>query len=155
MGSRSSSKGRSNSRARSDSRGAGPRRGSRSRSDRSRADSRRRSRSNRRRSPSRRSRDRSRSNRSDKGRSRSRDKKYKKLPDEFSDKRFYGTMKMVNKGSGFGFISCAETRAEFGRDVFVDLNRLPSSCDREGDKVSFKLVVGRKGYAEATSVERG
>lgn len=64
-------------------------------------------------------------------------------------------MRMVNKGSGFGFISCAETRAEFGRDVFVDLNRLPASCDREGDKVSFKLVVGRKGYAEATSVERG
>ncbi|CAK9040631.1 unnamed protein product [Durusdinium trenchii] len=123
--------GRSDSRSRlprSDSRA--PRAASRSRSDSRRGNSRR-------------------------GRSRSRDKKYKKLPDDFADRRFYGTMRMVNKGSGFGFISCAETRAEFGRDVFVDLNRLPASCDREGDKVSFKLVVGRKGYAEATSVERG
>ncbi|CAK8996259.1 unnamed protein product, partial [Durusdinium trenchii] len=137
--------GRSDSRSRlprSDSRA--PRAASRSRSDSRRGNSRRRSPPRHRRSPSDR-----------RGRSRSRDKKYKKLPDDFADRRFYGTMRMVNKGSGFGFISCAETRAEFGRDVFVDLNRLPASCDREGDKVSFKLVVGRKGYAEATSVERG
>ncbi|OLP85515.1 hypothetical protein AK812_SmicGene33497 [Symbiodinium microadriaticum] len=155
---------RSNSRRRSESRGrkAPSRRASRSRS---RSDSRRPrrqdSRSRRSRTPPKR-RGRSPSNRRKRSSSggrrsrspRSRDKKYKKLPDDFADKRFYGTMRMVNKGSGFGFISCPETRAEFGRDVFVDLNRLPPSCDREGDKVSFKLVVGRKGYAEATGVER-
>eukprot|EP00931_Biecheleriopsis_adriatica_P096378 TRINITY_DN70031_c0_g1_i1.p1 TRINITY_DN70031_c0_g1~~TRINITY_DN70031_c0_g1_i1.p1 ORF type:complete len:188 (+),score=12.38 TRINITY_DN70031_c0_g1_i1:66-566(+) len=164
--------GRGDSRARSDSRrppakrGGGGRQSSRSPSrGRPRSDSRRRQQASRspprrrQRSPSqrrdRRSRSRSRSrSRGGGGRGRSRDKKYAKLPGEFENKTFHGTMKHINKGSGYGFIQCAETRAEFGRDVFVDLQRLPPGCDREGDRVTFKLVVGRKGYAEASSVER-
>mmetsp|Transcript_15392 Transcript_15392/g.48401 ORF Transcript_15392/g.48401 Transcript_15392/m.48401 type:complete len:169 (-) Transcript_15392:187-693(-) len=78
--------------------------------------------------------------------------KISRIPDGMRDKRFHGYMKHIDKKQGFGFIECNETRGVFERDIFVDLTRLPPGVDRPGDPVTFVLVVGRRGYPEASSV---
>mmetsp|Transcript_105195 Transcript_105195/g.314210 ORF Transcript_105195/g.314210 Transcript_105195/m.314210 type:complete len:201 (+) Transcript_105195:134-736(+) len=81
------------------------------------------------------------------------DGKISRIPDGLRDKRFHGYMKFIDKKQGFGFIECDETRAIFERDIFVDLTRLPPGVDRPGDPATFVLVVGRRGYPEASSVK--
>lgn len=82
------------------------------------------------------------------------DGKITKIPNELKDRRFSGFLKHADKKQGFGFIECDETRREFDRDIFVDLTRLPPGVERTGDPVTFMLVVGRRGYAEASSVKK-
>mmetsp|Transcript_95500 Transcript_95500/g.270377 ORF Transcript_95500/g.270377 Transcript_95500/m.270377 type:complete len:342 (+) Transcript_95500:69-1094(+) len=86
-----------------------------------------------------------------KGRS---DGKIAKIPDDLKDRRFHGFMKHMDKKSGFGFIECDETRRAFDRDIFVDMTRLPPGVERPGHPVTFVLVVGRRGFPEASAVKR-
>jgi len=62
-------------------------------------------------------------------------------------------MKHIDKKQGFGFIECDATRSAFERDIFVDMTRLPPGVERPGDPVTFMLVLGRRGYPEASSVK--
>lgn len=64
-------------------------------------------------------------------------------------------MKYVDKSKGFGFIVCDETREEFDRDIFVDNTKLPPGIENSGDPISFMVIVGRRGFPEASSCKSG
>jgi len=80
--------------------------------------------------------------------------KVAKIPDELRDKRFTGFVKHLDTNKGYGFIECVETRVEFDRDIFVDMPRLPPGVDRAGDPISFMLVIGRRGFPEASACKK-
>lgn len=79
--------------------------------------------------------------------------KLTKLPEDMRDRRFNGFIKHIDKKNNFGFLENDETRRAFERDIFVDINRLPPGADRVGDPISFELIVGRRGYPEASACE--
>jgi cold shock protein len=52
-----------------------------------------------------------------------------------------GTVKFFNGGKGFGFI----TPDGGGKDVFVHANDIGGAELKEGSKVEFEVVAGKKG----------
>jgi CspA family cold shock protein len=52
-----------------------------------------------------------------------------------------GTVKFFNDAKGFGFI----TPDAGGKDVFVHANDTGGAHLKEGDKVEFEVVAGKKG----------
>lgn len=52
-----------------------------------------------------------------------------------------GTVKFFNTGKGFGFI----TPDSGDKDVFVHANDLGGAQIKDGDKVEFEVVAGKKG----------
>lgn len=52
-----------------------------------------------------------------------------------------GTVKFFNDSKGFGFI----TPDDGGKDVFVHANDLGGTTIKEGSKVEFDVVAGKKG----------
>ena len=52
-----------------------------------------------------------------------------------------GTVKFFNNDKGFGFI----TPESGGKDVFVHANDLSGAVLKEGTKVEFDIVQGKKG----------
>ncbi len=52
-----------------------------------------------------------------------------------------GTVKFFNESKGFGFIVNDQT----GKDIFVHISGISTETLREGDKVSYEEVDGRKG----------
>merc|ERR1711862_521258 len=74
---------------------------------------------------------------------------YSKMP-ESTGMQFVGLIKTFNPEKKVGFIDCAETKAQFGCDVFVvgtALNR----CS-VGDQVIFELGLNDKGQPQAMNV---
>merc|ERR1712232_804794 len=67
---------------------------------------------------------------------------------------FYGSVKSYSAEKGWGHIDCANTKAIYGKDMFV-LKSLLSECPgiQAGDHVSFCVKEGEKG-PEATNVRR-
>lgn len=88
-----------------------------------------------------------------------------------SEKEYFGALKSYNERRGFGFIACAETAAEFGRDVYMTkeaaleaaedmLARTQVSCNSEttkvklaeGDLVRFTMKLSIEGFPQAGEV---
>merc|ERR1712048_191722 len=64
---------------------------------------------------------------------------------------FYGTVKSFNEDKGWGHITCAETQAIYGKDMFVLRSALAGVSIKAGDTVSFGVQLGALG-PEANSV---
>mmetsp|Transcript_8035 Transcript_8035/g.19953 ORF Transcript_8035/g.19953 Transcript_8035/m.19953 type:complete len:449 (+) Transcript_8035:65-1411(+) len=62
-----------------------------------------------------------------------------------------GTIKSFSEKTGYGFISCDETQAEFGGDVFVSGKEINGAT--VGSMVTFNLVVSSKGQPQAQGVQ--
>eukprot|EP00931_Biecheleriopsis_adriatica_P025858 TRINITY_DN15790_c0_g1_i1.p1 TRINITY_DN15790_c0_g1~~TRINITY_DN15790_c0_g1_i1.p1 ORF type:complete len:641 (+),score=138.40 TRINITY_DN15790_c0_g1_i1:85-2007(+) len=82
---------------------------------------------------------------------------------------YFGTLKSYNDRRGFGFIACAETAAQFGRDVYMaklegqlaaqDLDLSPDSDPKasrlqEADLLCFSVKLSVEGFPQATQVRR-
>lgn len=65
---------------------------------------------------------------------------------------FYGTVKSFNEEKGWGHISCAQTQAVYGKDMFVMRSALNGATVKPGDSVQFGVVMGQKG-PEAAGVK--
>jgi len=66
----------------------------------------------------------------------------------------YGTIKSFNE-KGYGFIDCADTRATFGKDIFIHKNVLEGYTPQVGEPVTFSVQISSTGRPEATSVSFG
>lgn len=69
---------------------------------------------------------------------------------ELGKKMQSGTVKFFNVDKGFGFI----TPDSGGKDVFVHANDLGGAVIKEGSKVEFEVVQGKKG-PQAANVKVG
>jgi len=58
-----------------------------------------------------------------------------------------GTVKSFSAAQGYGFISCAETFAKYGRDVFIHKDQLADAV--VGDEVSFFVELNSAGHPKA------
>jgi len=86
--------------------------------------------------------------------------------DDFSDMYFYGAVKSFTE-RGFGWLSCADTLARFGREVYLSKEEATALAKdlvvgaqfseaepvRDGQFVRFKVTEG-EGYPEATQTRR-
>eukprot|EP00438_Fugacium_kawagutii_P004243 Skav217513 [mRNA] locus=scaffold647:63894:68907:+ [translate_table: standard] len=86
--------------------------------------------------------------------------------DDFSHMYFYGTVKSFTE-RGFGWLSCADTLARFGREVYLSKEEATALAKdpvvgtqfgeaepvRDGQFVRFKVTEG-EGYPEATQTRR-
>mmetsp|Transcript_55240 Transcript_55240/g.131686 ORF Transcript_55240/g.131686 Transcript_55240/m.131686 type:complete len:271 (-) Transcript_55240:113-925(-) len=64
--------------------------------------------------------------------------------------RYVGYIKSFSSRAGYGFISCEETSAMFGRDVFIHKAQLKNH--RVNSQVSFEIALNRKGHPQAKDV---
>lgn len=70
----------------------------------------------------------------------------------FPEGPFAGTVKSFNPTSGYGFITCAETMALFGHDVF--LYRTQAQGLEVGSQVSFQVRLNSQGQPQADNVSQ-
>jgi len=66
-------------------------------------------------------------------------------------RRYFGHVKSL--GNKYGFLSCAEAREKFERDVHVSLDELPGGAAVVGAAVSFCLTLNEKGRPQALHVK--
>lgn len=64
-----------------------------------------------------------------------------------TDRRFMGTIVAYNQDKGFGFISNAELKAIFGKDVFLHKEQVGSFS--VGSQVAFGVFLNKQGQAQA------
>lgn len=64
--------------------------------------------------------------------------------------QFRGRIKSFNAEKGFGFIECAETQAQYGRDVF--LHKAHMGAMTVGSEVRFIVETNKQGMPQAKSV---
>lgn len=88
-----------------------------------------------------------------------------------SEKEYFGALKSYNERRGFGFIACAETAAEFGRDVYMAKQEAQGAAEEllamtshpeqetpakarlsEGDLVRFTVKLSIEGFPQAAEV---
>jgi len=69
-----------------------------------------------------------------------------------SDKEYTGQVKSISNKNGYGFITCSETKAAYGRDVFVDAALLPDIEVKS--KVTFTVELSEKGHPRASKVTK-
>jgi len=58
---------------------------------------------------------------------------------------FFGTLKSFNEEKGWGHISCPQTQAVYGKDMFVLRSALNGAPVSVGDSVGFQVSMGQKG----------
>eukprot|EP00927_Polykrikos_kofoidii_P071327 TRINITY_DN67602_c0_g1_i1.p1 TRINITY_DN67602_c0_g1~~TRINITY_DN67602_c0_g1_i1.p1 ORF type:complete len:507 (-),score=77.44 TRINITY_DN67602_c0_g1_i1:68-1504(-) len=63
-----------------------------------------------------------------------------------------GRLKSFSEGNGYGFIDCAEVRAEYGNDVFVAAREI-NGCT-VGNTVVFEVALNTKGQPQAIDVRK-
>lgn len=70
------------------------------------------------------------------------------------DGTFTGKLKSINfrEDKGYGFIDCAETKATYGRDVYVSSDLVPAGA-KAGDQYDFNVVLDQRGQLRATNVK--
>mmetsp|Transcript_7988 Transcript_7988/g.24624 ORF Transcript_7988/g.24624 Transcript_7988/m.24624 type:complete len:358 (+) Transcript_7988:66-1139(+) len=73
-------------------------------------------------------------------------------PTLMSSNLFYGTVKSFNDEKGWGHITCPQTQAVYGKDMFVLRSALGGSSIKQGDSVQFTVIMGQKG-PEAANVK--
>merc|ERR1719491_2147518 len=64
---------------------------------------------------------------------------------------YFGTVKSFNEEKGWGHISCSQTHALYGKDIFVMRSALNGAAISQGDGLQFGVTMGMKG-PEATNV---
>lgn len=64
---------------------------------------------------------------------------------------YFGQVKSFREDKGWGHISCPQTHAIYGKDMFVLRSALNGNLIREGDNVQFCVTLGMKG-PEATNI---
>merc|ERR1740121_1753108 len=64
---------------------------------------------------------------------------------------YFGHIKSFRDDKGWGHISCPQTQAIYGKDMFVLRSALNGNVVREGEAVQFSVTLGLKG-PEATNV---
>mmetsp|Transcript_24647 Transcript_24647/g.70127 ORF Transcript_24647/g.70127 Transcript_24647/m.70127 type:complete len:428 (-) Transcript_24647:56-1339(-) len=64
---------------------------------------------------------------------------------------YYGTIKSFNEEKGWGHITCPQTQAMYGKDMFLLRSALNGAVVAPGDAVQFAVAMGQKG-PEAASV---
>jgi len=64
---------------------------------------------------------------------------------------YFGQVKSFREEKGWGHISCPQTHAIYGKDMFVMRSALNGNAVRDGDNVQFNVTLGMKG-PEATHV---
>eukprot|EP00913_Durusdinium_trenchii_P002564 g2373.t1 len=86
------------------------------------------------------------------------------LSDDLSDMYFYGAVKSFTD-RGFGWLSCLDTAARFGRDVYLSKEDAAvlandvvvgaqSEAVRDGQLVKFQVTESSEGYPQATKTRR-
>eukprot|EP00929_Paragymnodinium_shiwhaense_P007814 TRINITY_DN111712_c0_g1_i1.p1 TRINITY_DN111712_c0_g1~~TRINITY_DN111712_c0_g1_i1.p1 ORF type:complete len:525 (-),score=149.93 TRINITY_DN111712_c0_g1_i1:209-1783(-) len=77
------------------------------------------------------------------------------LPVPAEDGRWYeGAVKSFNHDKGFGFLECAETHAEYSRDVFMHHTVAnEAGAVKPGMPVEFQLQFGAEGHPQASRVK--
>jgi len=65
---------------------------------------------------------------------------------------FYGTVKSFNEEKGWGHITCPQTQAIYGKDMFLLRSALGGDSVNANDQVQFSVNIGMKG-PEAASVK--
>lgn len=73
------------------------------------------------------------------------------MPQQSNGQTFYGTVKSFNEERGWGHISCSQTHALYGKDIFVMRSALNGAAISQGDGLQFGVTMGMKG-PEATNV---
>jgi len=63
--------------------------------------------------------------------------------------QFFGVVKSFNDGKGYGFIDCPETRAMFGKDIFLPKRELPNGQCVVGQSLTFTVVHDASGACAA------
>lgn len=66
-------------------------------------------------------------------------------------KTYIGTVKSYVPSKGWGFVDCAETHAQYGKDIFLRQSALGGTIVQAGDPIAFSVTSGTKG-PEATKV---
>merc|ERR1712224_1177782 len=65
--------------------------------------------------------------------------------------RYRGKIKSFNVEKGFGFIDCADTRAQFGRDVFVHKAHIGDFA--VGTEVTFTVETNKREMPQAKDLQ--
>merc|ERR1719247_2726757 len=67
---------------------------------------------------------------------------------------YFGVIRLVADNSNYAFISCAESRDRYGRDIFLHEKHVGRGGLIVGQKVKFKVVVNtrRQPYADPCEV---
>eukprot|EP00931_Biecheleriopsis_adriatica_P007273 TRINITY_DN10857_c0_g1_i1.p1 TRINITY_DN10857_c0_g1~~TRINITY_DN10857_c0_g1_i1.p1 ORF type:complete len:395 (-),score=98.90 TRINITY_DN10857_c0_g1_i1:158-1294(-) len=68
-----------------------------------------------------------------------------------TERRAKGTIKTVNPGSGYGFISCPDISAVFGCDVFAHLKQIGNL--QPGTEVSFAILLNKDSKPQAFDID--
>merc|ERR1712083_833020 len=73
-----------------------------------------------------------------------------------TDRKFTGTLKSFNEGTGFGFIDCPELKEIYGNDVFVHRMQVEGVfTPNAGMSLTFGVFLNKDGKPQAKDITTG
>jgi len=74
--------------------------------------------------------------------------------DKSDQTEYLGVIRLVADNSKYAFINCSESRAKYGRDIFLHERNVGAGCLIVGQKVKFRVVLNtrRQPYADPCEV---